>query len=278
MLKTIIYCILFSFITACSVSKPHPVNYHFESANGEPDYSNLNYWAAHPEKYDPSDSMPKKLKKSYKPDTTADVFFLYPTSFLDKDFQSGWNARIDDEIINRKTDQTAVLYQASIFNSAGRVFAPRYRQANYYCYFTHDTAAALAAFDLAYTDIKAAFQYYLDHYNNGRPIIIASHSQGTTHAKRLMREFFDGKPLQNNWSLLTSPGCPCNRIGLAIFPPVPALAKQAVFVAGALLKKGILTALFKKNNILRWSPTRLPGTAASLMQTVSPIEAPCYTS
>ena len=33
---------------------------------------------------------------------------------------------------------------------------------------------------------KAAFQYYLEHYNNGRPFIIASHSQGTYHAKRLI--------------------------------------------------------------------------------------------
>src|SRR6266487_2349803 len=54
-----------------------------------------------------------------------------------------------------------------------------------------------AVFDKAYEDVKAAFEYYLQHYNNGRPIIIASHSQGTTHAKRLIKEFFDGQVLQN---------------------------------------------------------------------------------
>ncbi|HNP23637.1 MAG TPA: DUF3089 domain-containing protein [Panacibacter sp.] len=263
MLKTIIYCILFSFITACSVSKPHPVNYHFESANGEPDYSNLNYWAAHPEKYDPSDSMPKKLKKSYKPDTTADVFFLYPTSFLDKDFQSGWNARIDDEIINRKTDQTAVLYQASIFNSAGRVFAPRYRQANYYCYFTHDTAAALAAFDLAYTDIKAAFQYYLDHYNNGRPIIIASHSQGTTHAKRLMREFFDGKPLQKQLVAAYLAGMPVQPDWFSDIPACTSPGQTGCFCSWRTFKKGYTDSFVQKEqytavvtNPLTWDSSK----------------------
>jgi hypothetical protein len=31
----------------------------------------------------------------------------------------------------------------------------------------------------------------------GKPIIIASHSQGSMHAKRLIKEFFDQKPLQN---------------------------------------------------------------------------------
>ena len=50
------------------------------------------------------------------------------------------------------------------------------------------------AFEIAYTDIKAAFQYYLSRYNNKQPIIIASHSQGTKHAARLLQEFFDNKP------------------------------------------------------------------------------------
>jgi hypothetical protein len=49
---------------------------------------------------------------------------------------------------------------------------------------------------LAYADIKAAFVLYLEKYNQGRPIIMAAHSQGTTHGKRLVKEFFDGKPLQ----------------------------------------------------------------------------------
>ena len=49
---------------------------------------------------------------------------------------------------------------------------------------------------LAYQDVKRAFQFYLENYNQGKPIIIASHSQGSLHAKRLLHEFFDGKVLQ----------------------------------------------------------------------------------
>jgi hypothetical protein len=64
-------------------------------------------------------------------------------------------------------------------------------------YFYPDTAKARQAFELAYSDVKKAFEYYLEHYNQGRPIIIASHSQGTTHAKRLIKEFFDGQTLKN---------------------------------------------------------------------------------
>ena len=50
--------------------------------------------------------------------------------------------------------------------------------------------------ELAYQDVKAAFQYYLEHYNQGRPLVMASHSQGSYHAMRLIQEFFDGKELQ----------------------------------------------------------------------------------
>jgi hypothetical protein len=160
-----------------------------------PDYSNLEYWAAHPYKKDPSDSIPAPLRSGTAPDSTVDVFFLHTTTLVSaKD--TSWNAAIGDPVINVRTDYTTILFQASAFNEC-RVFAPRYRQAHLRAYYTKDSLVARKAFDLAYEDIRAAFQYYLDHYNQGRPIIIASHSQGTTHAERLLKEFFENKPLRN---------------------------------------------------------------------------------
>ena len=174
--------------------KQYISRYQKTTNNQRPDYGELYYWAAHPEKKDPSDSVPKPLRKDYLFDTTADVFFLYPTTLTDPN-DSNWNAAINDAALNAKTDYTTILYQASAFNGC-RIFSPRYRQAHIRAYFTTDTVHAKAAFDTAYSDIKTAFQYYLDHYNHGRPIIIASHSQGSTHAQRLLKEFFDGQPLQ----------------------------------------------------------------------------------
>jgi len=174
-------------------------HYTFKNKGSVIDYSNLDYWAAHPWKHDPGDSVPAPLRTSYHPDSTVDVFFIHPTTYTLKEKPMGWNASIDNAELNARTDYSAILYQASIFNEAGRVFAPRYRQAHISAYFPvtkEDTIKALAAFNEAYGDVKAAFTYYLEHWNNGRPIIIASHSQGTTHAKRLLKEFFDGKPLQ----------------------------------------------------------------------------------
>jgi hypothetical protein len=160
----------------------------------------LNNWAAHPYKTDPSDSVPKNLLKDYRPDSAMDVFFIHPTSYVDQNRPLGWNAPLNNLSINQKTDNGTILFQASIFNEVGRVFAPRYRQANLAAYFpknAQDSTNALAAFELAYQDIKLAFEYYLLNYNNGRPIIIASHSQGSTHAKRLIKEFFDNSNLKN---------------------------------------------------------------------------------
>ena len=167
---------------------------NFVSETGIPDYSQLNYWASHPGKRDPADTVPKALIEN-EMEKVADVFFLHPTTLTDNEKLSETNGRIDDAELNLKTDLSPILYQASAFNERSRIFAPRYRQAHIAMYYEKDSARKYAAFKLAYEDIKNAFTYYLEHYNQGRPIIIASHSQGTTHSTRLLKEFFDGKPL-----------------------------------------------------------------------------------
>ncbi|MEO5682696.1 MAG: DUF3089 domain-containing protein [Chitinophagaceae bacterium] len=185
---------LFVFAGCAPKYARYSSQYKPSPGNTVPDYSSLYYWAAHPWKKDPSDSIPQPLQKTYAIDSSADVFFIYPTTLTDYN-DTSWNADINDAAINAKTDYSPILYQASVFN-AYRVFSPRYRQAHVRSYFTTDTANAKAAFTLAYADIKTAFQYYLDHFNRGRPIIIAAHSQGSTHAQRLLKEFFDNQPLQ----------------------------------------------------------------------------------
>jgi hypothetical protein len=193
--------ILFYFLQIGCSNKYHSFvsNYHYKSIDGTPDYSNLNTWAAHPYKHDPSDSVSLSLREAYHPDTTVDIFFIHPTTYTEKEKQFGWNAPIDDAELNAKTDYSSILYQSSIFNEAGRVFSPRYRQAHLSSYYpknADDSIKAMAAFELAYQDVKTAFEYYLENNHKGRPIIIASHSQGSQHAKRLLSEFFDNKPLQ----------------------------------------------------------------------------------
>ena len=211
LVPALVFTILMS---SCSNSyQKLATNYHIQANSNGPNYGDLTNWSAHPAIKDPSDSVPAPLLASYQPDTTVDVFFIHPTTYLGTKKPFGYNADITDGYLAAKTDYSPVLYQGSLFNVAGRVFAPRYRQAHisaYYPVTATDTALAIAAFELAYQDVKAAFEYYLTHENKGRPIIIASHSQGTTHGIKLVKEFFDGTPLQKQLVAAYLVGIPVN--------------------------------------------------------------------
>lgn len=198
----IVSTILFSCSNKYEIYKSH---YAFNSIDGKPDYGNLNYWAAHPWKWNPSDSIPKPLRSESK-DSSVDVFFLHPTTYTTKSKNKKLNAPIDDPYLNAKTDYTTILYQASVFNQHARVFSPRYRQVNLSVFFMKDKEKADSIFEIAYQDLKAAFEYYLQHWNNGRPIIIAGHSQGAMMAERLLKDFFENKPLQNQLVAAYVPG------------------------------------------------------------------------
>ena len=234
--------------------------YKFKSSDGKPDYRDLHYWAAHPEKWDPSDSVPKPLRNKEATDQTIDVFFVHPTTLTNQE-DTNRNALIDDAAINSKTDYSAILYQASVFNADCRVFAPRYRQAHYNNYFTPDTARARQAFDLAYKDVKEAFETYLKYYNNGRPIIIASHSQGTTHAARLLKEFFEGKTLGNKLVGAYLIGMPVPETYFTTLKPCNDSLATGCFVSWRTYEKGfegsefVLKETFKAvvTNPLTWT-------------------------
>lgn len=243
--------LFFSFVVMMSCSRKiytHSINYHFQKERNFPDYSNLDYWAASPFKYDPSDNIPKGLKDKIQ-DTLADVFFIYPTTYTDDKMPDGWNAHIDDEKINKKTDNTAILYQASIFNRYCRVFSPRYRQANLLAFYTPDSAAAKAAFDTAYEDVKNAFEYYLQHYNHGRLIIIASHSQGTLHAGRLLKKFFENKPLQNQLVCAYIIGLPVFANYFSELKPCKDSIQTGCFVSWRTFEEGYVAPYIRKEKI-----------------------------
>lgn len=162
-----------------------------------PDYSKLTHWAAHPDKEDNADKIPRPLKKELTNlPQKVDVFFVHPTIFSkEPKGEHYWNAAVEDEKMNKEVDKTTIKLQASVFNQAGKIYAPRYRQAHLRSFFHPNLEEGEKALQVAYEDVKAAFQYYLKHYNNGRPFILAGHSQGARHLKLLLKEMVDGKEL-----------------------------------------------------------------------------------
>jgi len=158
-------------------SKPEPI---------PPDYSDLEAWAAHPGKRHNALLTPEGID-DVDPSLPADVFFIYPTMCFSKEH---WNAPLNHDRTTEFVDNMILPGQASIFNAKCRIFSPRYRQVTFYT-FLEVSKNSHEALELAYFDVLTAFKYYLNHENNGRPFIIAGHSQGSVLGTRLLEEVID---------------------------------------------------------------------------------------
>ncbi len=162
-----------------------------------PDYARESSWAALPDKDDAADRMPPGLVETPNPARDlVDVFYIHPTGFLKR---TNWNASLEQEADSDIPVSVMLAGQASAFNGCGRVYAPKYRQASILAFvlplLAPQRTDAYQALDLAYEDVARAFDYFIGHYSQGRPFIIAGHSQGTQHALRLLAEKIDRTPL-----------------------------------------------------------------------------------
>lgn len=158
-----------------------------------PDYSSQSAWAALPgikddaDKYPPNTAYPEAQSAA-----AADVFFIHPTTSVSSAY---WNVPIDDPAAADGVSVVMATY-ASVFNAAAMIYAPRYRQATLYAFFDDRTDSGLKAVELAYSDVERAFGHYIKHSNQGRPFMLAGHSQGSIHGIRLLQERIIGTPLQ----------------------------------------------------------------------------------
>ncbi len=173
-----------------------------------PDYGDLSAWALNPH-LDASQRLPhpkgfaRRMQEvgSDGQDMLAEVFFIHPTMLLEG---PAWNAELEDEKMNESVDVWPIRHQASAFSGAGRVFAPRYRQAHVRIFSLGDSLSWAAA-EIAYQDVKAAFLKFLE-WSDDRPIVLAGHSQGSFHGRRLLQEFFDGTALSERLVAAYLPG------------------------------------------------------------------------
>jgi DUF3089 family protein len=157
-----------------------------------PDYSLATSWAALPDRQDHADVLPGGDVQDVQANAQVDVFFVHPTTFFGT---AAWNQSLDDASTNQLTDTFVLRGQASVFNSCCKIYAPRYRQATIYS-FMDQTGSGTSALQLAYEDVERAFDFFLEHYNQGRPFILASHSQGSLHLRKLLEKRVTGTPLR----------------------------------------------------------------------------------
>lgn len=121
-------------------------------------------------------------------DKKVDVFFLYPTA-VNTEYTD--NVAPIDPVMK---SQAYVAYDRgpSCFQGYANIFAPYYRQISATrlakCTGGEDFSNTIYNSEVR-TDAYAALDYYFDHYNNGRPFILASHSQGSFTMRHVLGEY-----------------------------------------------------------------------------------------
>ena len=144
-----------------------------------PDYSQEDCWLSFPE-----------ISKD------VDTFYIYSTQFMGKEKDDPNFAPLDNPemVIGAHGEYVT---NASAYEDSTNVFSPYYRQASMrYAGEVREKTGSIddAISGIPYEDISAALDYYFENCNNGRPFIIAAHSQGSGLAKYVLKNYFKEHP------------------------------------------------------------------------------------
>lgn len=178
------------FMTACGGKPTEPDNQKPTAeapasgsevpAPAAPDYSEQSSWYQIPE-----------ITKD------VDTFFVYPTEYHAENKGDPDYAPVDNAGMQEGVKNTVHKYQASVFEDSTNLFIPYYRQAEFSFVVdtwreTGDIRSALSG--IPYDDITAALDYYFENYNEGRPFILAGHSQGSGVCNLVLQNYFKEHP------------------------------------------------------------------------------------
>lgn len=128
----------------------------------------------------------------------VDTFYIYATEYILGSLKEGSPefASLDNEEMLQGAE-LEYLGHATTYEASTNVFMPYYRQCGMLIMKkawekTGDIDTAISG--MPYGDIEAALDYYFEHYNGGRPFIIAGHSQGSAITKLLLKNYFKEHP------------------------------------------------------------------------------------
>lgn len=138
----------------------------------EPDYSEEVSW----------------YKELPQADGEADIFYVAPTCIWNWTDDEGREVYFED--IYNESQRKALLpsleLAAEIFGSGNNFYAPYYRQISLDSWMEGENTVA-ERFPYAMADVKNAFDYYMEHYNQGRPFVLAGFSQGAKAVVELLK-------------------------------------------------------------------------------------------
>ena len=165
-------------------------------ASDATDYSVVAHWVCRPEANIPcttsldavvqlADGTTEAQPFTPNANPAIDCFYVYPTV---SEEQTEFADLTDSPIIQAVTRQ-----QVGRLSSRCRVFAPIYRQVTNYG-LSH--GGSEGAGDPPMEDVQSAWDYYMQHDNKGRGVVIIGHSQGTILLQRLIAQSIDGTATQ----------------------------------------------------------------------------------
>ena len=134
-------------------------------------------------------------REAFKANASApiDCFYVYPTVSNDPSVNSDMTPGVEENRI--------AAAQAARFAAQCRVYAPMYRQITLrgltQGFLTKPGGTPER--NVAYEDVLDAFNYYLQHDNNGRGFVLVAHSQGSFLLQDLIASQIDGKPIQSRF-------------------------------------------------------------------------------
>lgn len=142
---------------------------------------------------DYSDSTNWAYLEADETGTEADVFFICPSVYGGS--EDACNMSLTDQD-TKESFVGAINMEKGIYEENTRFFAPYYRQIglNVYEMPEEDREPYL---EIAYEDVRDAFDHYYDNYNEGEPFILAGFSQGADMCLRLLKDCFDNEELQD---------------------------------------------------------------------------------
>jgi hypothetical protein len=123
------------------------------------------------------------------PNAPVDCFYVYPTVSIEPTPNA--------DMIPGPGEKMVVTQQVARLASKCRVYAPMYRQVTLAALYAFMTGKPVAASrELAYGDVRDAWNEYLAHDNHGRGVVLIGHSQGSGVLTQLVKNEIDGKPIQ----------------------------------------------------------------------------------
>jgi hypothetical protein len=191
------------FVLAQTPSAPPPAQTPAPAAAlpAKNDYGRAENWLCRPGRQDAcavdlsativsADGKLKNEPWAANPKAPIDCFYVYPTVSSEPTPNS--------DMTQTFAEKGVVEAQFARFASECQVYAPMYRQITLAALRSMLAGTPMTANPaMAYNDVLDAWNYYLEHDNKGRGVVLIGHSQGSGVLTQLIRKEIDGKPVQS---------------------------------------------------------------------------------